>query len=222
MSMFIKTIRAELADKIGTEAINSEVVLNMFENFNSKKGYRLNRRPRLERNCKTEPTYECQEINQWMVGSMDVRALCPSITIKLAQEAIGEAIKRSKLSFHNIDVGILTKYVAVTTPREKLVKLGLSNWLPKPRPRTTLNSFTTNPRPSQFEPQITQGPYSEEQIKKILGVGIANAVEVVMANHFFKINGKIYNQTNGGSIGMDLTGELASLVMLLWDEKLAG
>ena len=80
-------------------------------------------------------------------------------------------------------------------------------------------SFTNNPKPSQFDSHVQVGPYSEEQVKLILGLAVSNAVEVVMSNHFFQIGGKIYNQQDGGSIGMDITCELASLVMLLWDEK---
>ena len=40
-----------------------------------------------------------------------------------------------------------------------------------------------------------------------------------MGNHFFTIGGKTYRQTDGGAIGSDLTGELARIVMLLWNEK---
>ena len=40
-----------------------------------------------------------------------------------------------------------------------------------------------------------------------------------MGNHYFKFDGKIYRQTATGCIGMDLTGELASIVMLIWDSK---
>ena len=94
LSNFVKVIRTELADKIGTEAINSEVVLNMFDRFNSMRESRLDKRSRLNRNCRVESTYECQELDKWILGSMDVRALYPSITIKLAQEAIIESIKR--------------------------------------------------------------------------------------------------------------------------------
>ena len=40
-----------------------------------------------------------------------------------------------------------------------------------------------------------------------------------MDNHYFTIGGKIYRQNPTGSIGMDLTGELAAIVMIIWDRK---
>ena len=41
-----------------------------------------------------------------------------------------------------------------------------------------------------------------------------------MSNHFYTIGGEIRVQEDGGSIGSDLTGEVARNYMLLWDQKL--
>ena len=46
----------------------------------------------------------------------------------------------------------------------------------------------------------------------------ASAVGVVMENHFYTIGGDIRRQEEGGSIGSDLTGEVARLYMLEWDQ----
>ena len=150
---------------------------------------------------------------------MDVKALFPSITIKLAQEAIVEALTRSELCFIDIDTNMLMRYTALTTPVSKLRKLKLLDGIPKPKSRTTLASFSNNPKPSQFDPPKFHGPISQTQLRKILALAISASVELVMLNPFISIDGKNYIPEDGGSIGMDLTGEPSSLVKLLWDEK---
>ena len=50
-------------------------------------------------------------------------------------------------------------------------------------------------------------------------MAIAEAVKTAMSHHYFIIGGKVYRKKDGGAIGSDLTGELAQIVMLLWDEE---
>ena len=38
-------------------------------------------------------------------------------------------------------------------------------------------------------------------------------------NHYYKFGNKVYKQSKGGSIGTELTGEVAKLYMLRWDQK---
>ena len=56
--------------------------------------------------------------------------------------------------------------------------------------------------------------------KKIM---IARAMEIVvktiMSNHLYQFDGKVYKQAEGGPIGMEVTGVLARLVMLWWDQE---
>ena len=56
--------------------------------------------------------------------------------------------------------------------------------------------------------------------KKLLGLFTAESTKTVMNNHYFSIDGKIYRQVEGCPIGLDLSVEAASLIMLLWDRKI--
>ena len=47
----------------------------------------------------------------------------------------------------------------------------------------------------------------------------ATTVDLCMRNHFYTIGGHIRVQSEGGAIGLDLTGEVTRLYMLQWDEK---
>ena len=55
-------------------------------------------------------------------------------------------------------------------------------------------------------------------MKIILGIALAEMVKVAMGNHFFLVGDRIFRQKDGGAISSDLTGEVARIVMLLWDE----
>ena len=43
-------------------------------------------------------------------------------------------------------------------------------------------------------------------------------VKTVMSNHFYTIRGIIRKQTDGGAIGLDMTGEMWCVYMLEWDD----
>ena len=51
----------------------------------------------------------------------------------------------------------------------------------------------------------------------LLGSLTAKCVQTVMKNHFFTLGGKIYRQSDRGPTGLDMTVEVASIYMLLWD-----
>ena len=93
----------------------------------------------------------------------------------------------------------------------------MDHLLPTAKGTTTLNSFTKKNKITQFTCEKIQ--YTQYEKRLLLGAAVSVAVYQVMDNHYFKIGGSIHKQSDGGSIGMDLTVELASIYMLLWDEK---
>ena len=60
---------------------------------------------------------------------------------------------------------------------------------------------------------------SPQQVRQLLGIASARTVKNVMMNHFFTINGKLFRQKDGSPIGLDLSVEIASIYMTLWDKK---
>ena len=53
----------------------------------------------------------------------------------------------------------------------------------------------------------------------LLGMMTAHTVETCMSNHYYTIGGDIRQQSEGGSIGSDLTGEVTRIYMLQWEEN---
>ena len=60
---------------------------------------------------------------------------------------------------------------------------------------------------------------NDEQKKKLLGMAIAMGVKIVMSNHTYSVGDKFYLQTEGGPIGLELTGAIARVFMNSWDKK---
>ena len=119
----------------------------------------------------------------------------------------------------------LVRHIATMYDRQTIERLGLSEVVPRPKPRTTFRSFVNPTKKSkqtngdsQFF-RVVRHP-TEKEIVRLIGMIAANATTTCMSNHFFTIGGEIRIQEDGGSIGSDLTGEVARDYMLLWDEKL--
>ena len=57
------------------------------------------------------------------------------------------------------------------------------------------------------------------QRKKMLGLCVALGVKVVMSNHTYMVGDEFYLQTEGGPIGLELTGIVARVYMMSWDKR---
>ena len=165
-----------------------------------------------------------QDKRKLMCGSMDVKALYPSILKEMSGKAFRQTINKSKAVWDNIDTKQLTRHVAIKVDRKEIVKAKLGEIVPTLKERTTFNSFM-NPKgraketggDSQFN--ATGVVTSQKQIRKLIGLLIANSIEEFMSNHYYTVGGQIRRQEKGGAIGSDLTGETALLYMLTWDTK---
>ena len=62
-----------------------------------------------------------------------------------------------------------------------------------------------------------QVPYDGKSRRAILGKVLELAIVKVFGSNVYKFAGKIYLQTDGARIGLDLSGEIGRLVMALYD-----
>jgi hypothetical protein len=114
-------------------------------------------------------------------GSMDVKALYPSILMEMAGEASEKAIAETDMDLGNINKKSLVRFVAMKFNRKEIIDNDLGNVVPVPKTKTTFNSFA-NPRgPSKVANGDNQfnaaasGP-NKEQVKKLLGMAVKSAV----------------------------------------------
>merc|ERR1712237_236447 len=112
--------------------------------------------------------------------SMDAKALYPSVTKELATESIREGVKTTDLDW-DLDSDTLIRFASLVLPDE--VKEGdvMREILPRPKKRTTLNSFL-NPskqaRENGGRNQFWQPArrITKEEIKMVLGETLACTV----------------------------------------------
>ena len=57
---------------------------------------------------------------------------------------------------------------------------------------------------------------TEEEEKSMFAMAVIAGVMGVMDNHCYRFNGQTRRQADGGSIGNQLTGEVADVVMAWW------
>ena len=60
---------------------------------------------------------------------------------------------------------------------------------------------------------------SSRELRSMVALAFKRATIATLSRHVYTFNGKTLIQGKGGSIGSELTGELARLYMLLWDKK---
>ena len=202
-----------------TGLVNVEELCRFIEDINKILKTKINQ----SRTCRNKPKIPpLQEVYNIVIGSMDVEALYPSITRRMAIAAITKAIIESKPKWESIDYKLLSKYIGITHEWDIITAHKLENVIQKPKTKTSLNSFS-NPsartkecnHENQFHPPIREPNESEKKL--MLAIAIAHTVSECMRNHFYKIGSETKGQTDGGAIGSRLTGEAANVTMIQWD-----
>ncbi|PFX15321.1 Transposon Ty3-G Gag-Pol polyprotein [Stylophora pistillata] len=113
------------------------------------------------------------------------------------------------------------------TSPEVLARMEITNVCPtrktnRGRPPTITASGSEEQKEKRFKswnPPVTQ---PDERAKRImLKEALRVVLTVIMKNHVFTFDNEIRKQIRGGPIGLKLTGVLAQIFMIWWDEKFA-
>ena len=126
-------------------------------------------------------------------------------------------MKESKLELEGIDVIELGKYITVTATKEEVKKDKLEEVLPIMVRKRSMRQIAGKKSMSGFQ-QPARLPTTRE-LRSMLALAFKKATLATLSRHVYTFDGKTFIQGKGGSIGSELTGELARLYMLLWDRK---
>jgi hypothetical protein len=217
MSKILKAVGDEASIETATEILSTEELCRAVEDLN--KQLAVNATDTDTSQSENERRIQSDII---VIGSMDAKALYPSVLDTMAGDAAEEAVTASKLEWKNVDSKHLVRFAALKVPRDVIEERGLGDVIPKPKTKTTINSYA-NPRgtakqtngENQFA-HVRHVPNSS-QVKQILGMAVKSTIEQCMNSHFYQIGGNLYRQAKGGSIGSTLTGEACRVYMLKWD-----
>ena len=172
-------------------------------------------------------TLNNQSVNpNWKVGSLDIVALYPSLNIPKCGEIIGRELYKSSIHIKNINWKEVMLYLRYVLNDEQLKDKRLWAYVPvrknsRGRPPTFTSSGSDLNEVERVKPWTFKKKIPNEYIKKLMfcqAIGIL-VVETI-TNHGYQYNSKIFKQEEGGAIGLELVGVVASIYMCWWDKQL--
>ena len=164
-----------------------------------------------------------------MVFSTDVKALYPSLEADVVANVISEMYKESDFKVW-MDVDEVSLYLAIVAERQEIRESGLEavvkRWRHEGSGRGRRPGITSaevmggksQRNNSKFLP-ADRLPNREEE-RKMIALAIKKGVQTVMKSHLYVSEGRVYRQSEGGPIGLQVTGAIARAFMLWWDQRL--
>ena len=156
--------------------------------------------------------------DQYRIVSMDVRALFPSMRWVDIMKAVRNMIETSDMNVENVNWLEVGKYLAVMMSTNDIEEEGLNHVVPKRKNNRaiTINYLQNKKNNKKWHKARKPG---RRQQKKMLALAISIGVQQVLANHTYKVGDTIYLQTQGGPIGLEITGAVCRPFMMSWDKS---
>ena len=161
-----------------------------------------------------------------VIGSLDVKALYPSLDLDFTIEKVADEFLESEVKIDGVDDEELGLYLSLHRTEGQLREKGLLNFCPRRRnavgaPPKITASGTKVKKEERFQPWIrTMGTPDERNRRVMLREAMVIVLTVIMKNHVYSFNNVLRRQKEGGAIGMDITGELADVFMVWWDKEI--
>ena len=168
-----------------------------------------------------------QHMPEMVVGSMDVKALYPSLDIEHSVQIIKEQMVECDVQF-DTNVSVMALHLAATMTELEIKNEGLTEVIHTrrynmgSRPGITSKSVTgTELERIKYDSWVDpiREPTASEK-KLMFAIAISQSVRLVMKSHVYTNGDVIRLQSAGGAIGLGSTGEVADLVMLRHDKLL--
>ena len=159
------------------------------------------------------------------IGSADVKALYPSLDIDFTAEKVSEMFLESELTV-DVDSKELGLYLSLNMTKDEIEQENLSRYCPERR-KTQGRKPTITGCAVNDNDEIRYGPWKEPEMcpdestkKKMMATALKIVIKFIMKNHLYVFDNEIRKQMKGGPIGLELTGDVAQIVMAWWDKEL--
>ena len=160
-----------------------------------------------------------------VIGSLDVKALYPSLDLDFTIEKAAEEFHESGVEIEGIDYEELGLYLSLHKDVEYLREKEIDQHCPKRKGRgpapTITGSGAKAKKEDRFHPWNKPTIQPDETKQRVM---LTEALKIVlttlMKNHVYDFKNELRKQKEGGAIGVDLTGELAKVFMTWWDKEL--
>ena len=165
---------------------------------------------------------------QLIVGSLDVKALYPSLEVADTSEICKNMVEESDIKFE-VDSEALGRYIRLAVEDSVVKEEGIDMWCPKRKvtrgsvPTIMSNKYnqTRGKGPNLKElncwapPEVA--PTTPAQVRKMMAVALREAIKTFMSHHTYQFGGQLKVQEEGGSIGAALTVQLSRVTMRYLD-----
>ena len=162
-----------------------------------------------------------------VIGSLDVKALYPSLDVPFVSRVVADMFLSSNVSVPCVNTKELGLYLALNRTPSELRDLGLTDFCPRRRskkgPRPVITGCAAKEQEEKrFAPweEARRSDPDERTKKKMLAEALCIGVEFVMSNHLYMFNQVARKQSKGGPIGLALTGDVAQVFMCFYDREL--
>ena len=163
-----------------------------------------------------------------VIISLDVKALYPSIDVDMAADIASKMFLEKGPTVSGIDARELGLYLAVNYDKERhlLDAMGFGPYCHTRRryigrpPTLTGCANSTNEDEKLKSWRLPQRKPDEMTTRLMLAEALKIAILFVMKNHVYRCGEEIRKQSKGGPIGLELTGDLAQILMIWFDEQL--
>ena len=160
---------------------------------------------------------ESEDLDNCIIGSMDVSALYPSIDIDFSVDRCVEMIQDSDAKFDHINVDELGLYLSLCANsiiEQDLYRL-CPTWKRKGKRPTITTCGTESNEKRRWQcwnkSEIKPSPVEE---RKMICYALGITMKTTLKNHIFQFNEQIRKQENGGAIDVKAAGDIAGLFMI--------
>ena len=161
-----------------------------------------------------------------ILGSLDVVALYPSLQIDYTAKIVSETFVNSDLKIEGIDTKELGLYISLNTSNEQMeMKENIRRFCPTRKTKKGKPTVSGHAAKNDTEDRYKQWTFPDEEPnehekKEMVAEALEIVIKFVMTNHIYECNGNMKKQREGGPIGLELTGELAKIMMSWFDKQM--
>ena len=160
-----------------------------------------------------------------VVGSLDVKALYPSIDVELSARVVANTYVEHSYEIVNVNYNELSLYLAINMSVESLSNKGIAKFChtrkhKRGRKPLITGCATSNDEDKRYAPwNPPETLPNDKEARIMLAEAIYIGIKFTMSNHIYCFDDKIKKQAKGGPIGLELTGEVAMIFMTWWDKQ---
>ena len=165
------------------------------------------------------------DIGKLVVTGADAKALYPSLQIRMTARLVKQEAMKTKIKFEGLNYKEMARYVRIGYDHFQIRAMKLERIVPRRRYCHGTEPGITGMEPLGAEADdetrwiFPQREPTELEKVNLLAACLEIGITAAFSSHTYTFAGNLYQQTEGGPIGMRLTGCCATVVMGVWSRE---